>query len=563
MRPSLACSIACRAEWPLVQPLLPGAPFNETVTTQRWKVVVARLGASTVLHDSVVEAPNWMGALRAARQAMAERPQLPPGSSCSMDEKGTTTVLDPDSRRKFVLTPIAADAEAALPPPAAPAAPNAPHAVPAPASAPEPASPPKAKRFQTVAMVPDELKLGSPAAALPSKVVASAESAAVPPSAAQAQTRTPESVSVSATRAAVSATEVVATNTPAAKKRFQTVAFTDAAHMRQQVSAPVAAPVPSAVSATPAASAQVPGAEPSSKLGLAQAATAPSKLELLLERNEDANAESPLIYRERAYVLGKGSSVAEAETALRGVLAGLQQELEGRPRGKLVNLAAFDHSWTDAPLRPPLVVLQWRDWRGDVSVEYPASAPASLVPAPSAAPHDDRLADVFEALEELSHLTTPVDALDLAVRLLERTIPSEATGACLYDINTDQLRFVAVLGAGAAATQGHAVGRASGLFGQAARAEHHASVFADVRIEPAFDVTVDSRPGLHPRNVMLRPIIHEHQLLGMLQLVNREHAGSFSTEDTHVINYIGERLADFLIGSRARRKSQPPGARRR
>jgi hypothetical protein len=521
---------------------------------------VARLGASTVLHDSEVEAPNWMGALRAARQAMAERPQLPPGSSCSMDEKGTTTVLDPDSRRKFVLTPIAAGTEAAPPPTAVPAAPTAPAAS---APAPEPASPPKAKRFQTVAMVPDQLKLGSPAAAAASKIVVGAESAAVPPSAAQTQTRTPEAVSVSATRAAASATAVIATDTPAAKKRFQTVAFTDAVHMRQQVSAPVAAPVPSAVSATPAASTQVPATKASSTLGLAQAVITPSTLELLLERNEDANAESPLIYRERAYVLGKGASVAEAEAALRGVLAGLQQALEGRPRGKLVNLAAFDHSWTDAPLRPPLVVLQWRDWRGDISVEYPAAAPASLVPAPSAALQDDRLADVFEALEELSHLTTPVDALDLAVRLLERTIPSEATSACLYDINTDQLRFVAVLGTGAAAAQGQAVGRASGLFGQAARAEHHASVFADVRIEPAFDVAIDSRPGLHPHNVMLRPVIHEHQLLGMLQLVNREHAGSFSTEDMHVINYIGERLADFLIGSRARRKSQPPGARRR
>jgi GAF domain-containing protein len=52
------------------------------------------------------------------------------------------------------------------------------------------------------------------------------------------------------------------------------------------------------------------------------------------------------------------------------------------------------------------------------------------------------------------------------------------------------------------------------------------------------------------RNVLLRPIVHEHQLLGMLQLLNRSNAAAFSAQDVSVINYVAERLAVFLVAAR-------------
>ena len=79
--------------------------------------MVAKLGATSVLHECEVEATNWMTALRATRQAISERPVLPAGASCSVDANGVATVLDPGSRRKFVLAPMGAgDAAAALAP---------------------------------------------------------------------------------------------------------------------------------------------------------------------------------------------------------------------------------------------------------------------------------------------------------------------------------------------------------------------------------------------------------------------------------------------------------------
>ena len=43
------------------------------------------------------------------------------------------------------------------------------------------------------------------------------------------------------------------------------------------------------------------------------------------------------------------------------------------------------------------------------------------------------------------------------------------------------------------------------------------------------------------------------ELLGMLQLINRA-TGGFSAADVHLVNYLAERLADFLRDARARRK---------
>jgi hypothetical protein len=501
--------------------------------TQKWRVVVAKLGASSALHDGEVDATNWMGALRAARQAMSERPSLPPGASCTVDAHGTATVLDPSSRRKFVLSPVTA--ATALPPePSRPLA-----ATPTPAPEPD-----RAKRFDTVALVSG-------------KGVASPNAATPPPATPQPTKTAAElhSLEMKSRKNLAPAPhpappEVSSAPAPAAagtKKRFATVAFVDK---------PPTEARSIIVAGTGAARAEpLPGPEPAPVASAVRAPSrAPVTLEPLLERDEEPTPSNPLSYRERAYLLPLGSSVSEAEASLRWKLAELQQTLQAAPRGKLVNLAVFDHRWHGAPTRPPVIVLQWRDWRDEVLVDYPAAARGPSVPPGPGGPHDDRLADVFEALEELHQLHSAAEGLDFAVRLLERTVPADATSACLYDINTDELRFVAVAGAGASSMQGRAVARTAGLFGQAVRDEHHASVF-DITTEPGFDADSEGRPGLEPRNELLRPVTHEHQLLGMLQLLNRRGADTFTVHDISVVNYLAERLADFLHEARQRQRS--------
>jgi hypothetical protein len=273
------------------------------------------------------------------------------------------------------------------------------------------------------------------------------------------------------------------------------------------------------------------------------------QLELMLSRDVEPGPENPLTYRERAYLIPKGMTVSEAESALRFALSRLQQDFEGAPRGRFVNLAAFDHDWIDRPQRPPLVSLEWRDWRGEPLVDYPAAEQSSL--APPAPEGDERLAIVFESLDELGRLTTAAEGLEFSVRLLAHAVGAEALSGCLYDINTDELRFVAVLGKGASAAQGRAVSRSAGLFGKAAALEHAALVVPDLTMEAAYDADAEGRAGLVATNLLLRPLTCEGELLGMLQLINRA-TGGFSAADVHLVNYLAERLAEFLRDARAR-----------
>ncbi|HMI91264.1 MAG TPA: hypothetical protein VK509_07870, partial [Polyangiales bacterium] len=424
-------------------------------------MLVTKLGVDSVLYEGDVDATNWMSALRAAREGMAERPSVPPGVSCSIDGQGVATVLDPGSRRRFVLAPNRTPQPNAggAPPPAQASAPR-----------PEPVIPPNplpvinsgqdhahqghGKRFETVAFVPEHMVerpvpvAGSPSSgpppAQPAPVATAVAAAVAAPAVAAA-------VAAPAVAAAVAAPaeQPVAAQAPVPapavdpapsrkKKKFETVAF-----------APVMDGPAGALDPTPRDQPAVapdvrvadsgPAAAHSSSMPPGRRANA--ELELLFERNEEPTEGNPLLYCERAYLLPRGTTVTDAEAALRWKLADMQRELESRRRGKLVNLAVFDHRWTDAPERPPVITLQWRDWRSEVVVDYPAAARHSSAPPSSpGGGHDDRLADVFEALGALGRLSSAADALDFAVKLLERTVPCEAVAASLYDINTDELR---------------------------------------------------------------------------------------------------------------------------
>jgi hypothetical protein len=464
------------------------------VTTKQWKLVVTPLSGTTPLHQFEFEGGNWLAALRDARQELGEDGGLPNGASCTVAPDGTVTILDPEARRKFLLTPISRVA----PGPSAGSFADA-SAVQARGSA------SKAK-FPTVAYAPPRghaLPVAPQPAALaagPSKSGASAATAQAPVVAPHAAYVEP------APRGAI--------------KRVDTADYEDPNQKK-----PLAGP------------------------GAGIVARPVQELELLLSRDAEPTADNPLTYRERAYLVPRGLGVSEIEAALRVSLGALQRGLESAPRGKLINLAAFDHSWTDRPLRPPLVAIEWRDWRGEAVVDYPAAEEAAG--SPHGAEPDERLAVVFESLHELSHLRTAADGLDFVVRLLGHAVSCDALSACLYDINTDELRFVAVTGMGASSAQGKAIARSAGLFGKAAALEHASLVINDMQREPGYEPHTDGRAGVPARNMLLRAVTHEGRLLGMLQLINRSN-GSFTSADVHLINYVADRLAEFLHEARSR-----------
>ena len=321
---------------------------------------------------------------------------------------------------------------------------------------------------------------------------------------------------------------------------------------------------------------------------------APEGWGLLHARDEEPTKETPLCYRERTFVVPPGTTPPVAEAILMARFDELQHDLAERPKGKLVNMAVFDHRWEERPERPPLVTLQWKDWRGApvirqqgapaASPSQPApSQPSTAQPAPSQPPAaqpapsqppvaqpassqppaarrsepaprgvDDRLANAFEALQDLFFLTTPVEGLDFVLELLADLVPSEASSACLYDINSDELRFVALRGPGAPERQGEGVPRLSGLMGAAATSSEGVLLSENVPHDVRFDPGVDGRIGLEPVTMALMSVTHQGRLLGMIQLINRQQQAQFSRADANLIAYVSEKLGEFLYSARMR-----------
>ena len=597
------------------------------MTQKRWKLSVTELGSSKVVAEAVVEAGDWMTALGRARGRIGEKGTVPQGASVSVSPEGRVTILDPVGRKQYRL----AGTEEPL---------TAASAAPAPTSGPA-GSPPLASgaprglaaavdaALQVVATAPSAPS--APAASPPPGTVAGP--AAPSPSPAVAAAAAPSSSPASGAPSSDSSGPASSgTKSPRA-----TMAYLAPATAAQGPGESAAAPSAGAAATLAASGAAV--STPSAPTAQDTRAASSEALSLLFERDAEPSASAPLLYRERSWFVPEGTSIEQGETMLRLRFAQLRDELAGRPRGKLVKLALFDHRWTGQPQRPPVLVLTWKDWRGEPEVLVPgragaaaspstpssaagavpsaaASSAVSSPPAPSPAPAssivvdpgllaeasaapraasasvapaaavpstpppsastpskppsasaprgpsasapaprrssgapppgDDRLATAFEGLQDLFFLPTPAEGADFVLRLLGELVPCEASAVALYDINTDELRFVAAHGVGADERKGDAVPAQAGILGAAIRLHEACTTVDELGADARFDPGVDGRVGLEATNTAVVGVFASGRLLGAFQLLNRIGDLEFGAADANLLVYVSNRFGAFL-----------------
>jgi hypothetical protein len=97
----------------------------------------------------------------------------------------------------------------------------------------------------------------------------------------------------------------------------------------------------------------------------------PPPSSVLRQRQEEPTPESPITYREVAYLVQPGVSRGSVEALLWASFNSLTRELASRPGQKFVQLAVFDHKFDKRPERAPLGTLAWKDWRGNPVVTFP------------------------------------------------------------------------------------------------------------------------------------------------------------------------------------------------
>jgi hypothetical protein len=118
----------------------------------------------------------------------------------------------------------------------------------------------------------------------------------------------------------------------------------------------------------------------------------PPPASVLRKRQEEPTPESPITYREIAYVVDPGVTRGSVEALLWASFRDISRELAEREGQKFVQLAVFDHRFERRPERAPLGTLAWKDWRGNPVLSFPffdgtphvrpSGAPPSIVPVP-------------------------------------------------------------------------------------------------------------------------------------------------------------------------------------
>ncbi len=309
-----------------------------------------------------------------------------------------------------------------------------------------------------------------------------------------------------------------------------------------------------------------------------------------------------------AFAVAPGTSEEQETSLLEDRLGALLEAAKALPKGRSFTLAVFDHRWTERPQRPPIATLQSKDWKDGPTLAYPLrSVRASIAPpAPDSAPAktepaktepaktepakteaakteaakteaaktepakteaakteaaktepakikrsfdgdpNARLAEAFEACQDLFFLESSADALGFAVELLDELMPSAAASACIYDIDADELRFVVTTGPGAASRQGEAIAR-KGLFGAATNVV--GNTLRAERSDDRFEADLDGRPEPAGDHLLYVPLSPHGRLRGALQFFNED---AFSDSDAALALYVGNQLSSFLHQARMR-----------
>jgi hypothetical protein len=502
---------------------------------KNWKVVVSSLGGKEQLAQVAVEANNWIDAVRTARQKLGENGVVPPGSSCAVAPDGVVTVLDPLSQRKFVLRPesaatVPAEKDAAQ----SPAKRESEQQLPVVAS---PAAKPVEKANRS----------GNDAVTSKDRDEETAKHRKFHTVAYQPQVHLPNA-----------AKEVLIGDRRASDDRKSVRPDAERSGINDTKASDESFPEQPVMNSTTATAQRRASSEekqePSTRKRDSYAPGVHRDwLRLILARNEDPSADNPLVYRERCYLVPKSLGLSEIEAALREQLGIIERELAGVSTGKFVNLAAFDHVWNDKPERPPLIILQWKDWRSEVCVEFPASARESKNTSGRPVSYDeDKLTKVFEALHNLTFLGNAAEGMEFVINLLQDAIACEAASGCIYDINTHELRFVVASGSGGEERKGRGIPLDKGLLGYSARQDETTKLFTNLENNPYFDQEIDARIGLTAKSMLLRPLVQDSHLLGMIQLINRKDLPEFTAEDSSLVTYVAKQLTEFIGRSRLR-----------
>ncbi len=145
------------------------------------------------------------------------------------------------------------------------------------------------------------------------------------------------------------------------------------------------------------------------------------------------------------------------------------------------------------------------------------------------------------------------ELLQSIVEVARAIFGARASSIFLLDAEADELVFEAVAGEGAASLIGQRLPSSTGIAGWVL-VTGQPLVLDDLENDPRFARDVAESTGYVPKSLMAVPLLHEEEVLGVLQVLDRPQKARFSLQEMELLGLFANQAAIALdLLGRARR----------
>ena len=152
-------------------------------------------------------------------------------------------------------------------------------------------------------------------------------------------------------------------------------------------------------------------------------------------------------------------------------------------------------------------------------------------------------------IHEISARKPLHELLDQIISSSKKLLDTEAASLLLYDKNESVLYFHTISGGKGASLKSKPLKLGEGIGGWVAMKKESLIIndcYSDLRFNKDFDTST----GFKTRNMICVPMINKHELVGIIQAINKKSGGKFNTEDLHLFEALGAQCAVAIENAR-------------
>jgi transcriptional regulator with GAF, ATPase, and Fis domain len=142
--------------------------------------------------------------------------------------------------------------------------------------------------------------------------------------------------------------------------------------------------------------------------------------------------------------------------------------------------------------------------------------------------------------------------LEMIVETAAHVISAQAASLFLIDKDTEELIFEVALGQKAEEVKKFRVPLGHGIAGYVALSGQPIAV-SDAQHDPRHAADISESIGYAPKNLLCVPLFYDDQIIGALELLDKQGAPTFDTHDMEVLGYFANQAAVAIEQSRIHR----------